>query len=95
MILQVKGQSSLEESLLNMLTLEKLEGSNQYSCDTCDKKVDAYKGIKIRKFPPILTFSLSRFEFDWEKMERKKIDDDFRFGLELDISMFAENPEIF
>lgn len=76
-----------------MLTLEKLEGSNQYNCDVCDKKVDAYKGIKVRKFPSILTFSLSRFEFDWQKMERKKIDDDYKFSLEIDVSGFAEKYE--
>ena len=42
-----------------------------------------------------MTFSLSRFEFDWQKMERKKINDQFQFGLELDISVFAEKPELY
>jgi len=93
LIMQVKGFSSIEESLLNMLTFEKLEGSNQYFCETCNKKVDAYKGIKIRKFPPILTLSLSRFEYDYMKGEMKKINDALEFGLELDISVFAEKPE--
>jgi len=95
LIMQVKGLSSIEESLLNMITLEKLEGSNQYFCEQCNKKVDAYKGIKIRRFPPILTFSLSRFEYDYMKGEMKKINDSFEFGLELDISIFAEKPEAY
>lgn len=78
-----------------MLTMERLEGSNQYHCDTCDKKVDALKGVKVRKYPPILTFSLCRFDFDFEKLERVKINDRFTFGLELDISIFAEKPEAY
>ena len=78
-----------------MLTMERLEGSNQYHCDTCNKKVDALKGVKVRKYPPVLTFSLCRFDFDYEKLERVKINDPFTFGLELDISVFAEKPELY
>mmetsp|Transcript_15446 Transcript_15446/g.13184 ORF Transcript_15446/g.13184 Transcript_15446/m.13184 type:complete len:138 (+) Transcript_15446:200-613(+) len=77
-----------------MVTLEKLEGSNQYECGVCNKKVDAYRGTKIRKFPPILTLSLNRCcEFDYIKGERKKVNTNFEFGLELDVSLFAENPQ--
>lgn len=76
-----------------MLTMEKLDGPNQYACDSCGKKADALKGIMIRKYPPILTLSLSRFDFDLEKLQRVKINSKFAFGVELDVSMFAEKPE--
>lgn len=92
---QVKGINSLEDSLLNMLNMDKLEGANQYQCDSCNKKADALKGILVRKYPPILTFSLSRFDFDFQKLQRVKLDHKFTFGLELDVSMFAEKPENF
>jgi len=95
LILQVKGFSSIEESLLNMLTLEKLEKDNQYHCEICNKKVDAYKGFKVRKFPPVLTLSLNRFEYDFQNDQMKKVNDSLQFGLELDISMFVENPELY
>ena len=75
--------------------MEKLEGSNQYYCDICNKKVDAYKGIKIRKFPPILTLSLSRFEYDWQTDSRKKINDPLKFNVEIDFSIYSENPQLY
>ena len=30
-------------------------------------------GVKIRKIPNILTFSLNRFQFDYEIMDRTKV----------------------
>lgn len=41
--------------------MELLNGDNQYQCDCCQKKTDAYKGIKLQQLPPILTVSLNRF----------------------------------
>ena len=92
---QVKDLSSLQDSLKSMLTMEKLEGPNQYECDSCNQKADALKGIMIRKYPPILTLSLSRFDFDLEKLQRVKIDSKFTFGLELDVSTFSEKPDAY
>jgi hypothetical protein len=34
---------------------------------------------------------LKRFEFDYEKLARVKINDRFEFGLELDMSPYIEN----
>jgi len=43
--------SSLEMALENYLKPDLLEGSNQYECSKCNKKVDALKGLKISKAP--------------------------------------------
>ena len=95
LLLQVKGFQSVEESLMNMTVLEKLEGSNQYHCGNCNQKVDAYKGNKIRKFPPILMLSLNRYEYDYNTFQRKKINDRFTFNVELDVSMYTDKPDSF
>lgn len=50
----------------------------------------ALKGTKIRKLPNIMIFSLNRFQFDFEKMDRVKINDKFQFGLEINMSPFIE-----
>ena len=47
---------------------EMLQGDNKYKCDPCDKKVNAEKGIKIEKVPPILSVILNRFAFDYVKL---------------------------
>lgn len=52
-------------ALENYLKPEKLEGSNQYECSKCNKKVNAIKGLKITKCPPILSVTLNRFTLDW------------------------------
>lgn len=36
-------------------------------------KCDTLKGQKVRKFPDVLALSLNRFTFDFEKMERVKL----------------------
>lgn len=39
-----------------------------------------YKGSKIRTIPPILTFSLLRFDYDFQRGERFKVTDNFHFS---------------
>ena len=47
-----------------------LEGENQYTCDRCECKRDAFKGIKLTKAPTILTIGLKRFDFDLATLTR-------------------------
>ena len=54
----VKDCKDLDISLKKLIEFETLEGDNQYMCSTCDRKVDAKKGVKVRKLPPVLIMSL-------------------------------------
>jgi len=72
---------------------EQLDKDNKYFCEKCDKKVDAVRRVRIRRFPPILTLGLNRFEIDWTTKDRKKINDNLEFPLELTITGFKEFPE--
>ena len=51
------------DSLEVYTSMELLEHPNQYRCDTCDALVDAHKGVKLRRLPPILTVGLNRFRY--------------------------------
>lgn len=53
-----------------------------------NSKADAIKCARIAKFPEILVISLNRFEFNFVKMTRDKIQEQFDFPLELNIEMF-------
>jgi len=44
---------------------EVLDGDNKYNCSNCNKKCKAEKGLKIEKLPEILSFIISRFDFDF------------------------------
>ncbi|XP_074622517.1 ubiquitin carboxyl-terminal hydrolase 40-like isoform X2 [Acropora palmata] len=87
----LSGCSSLEQSLsMSYIVKESLEGTNQYKCSSCRRNVDAAKGSKIRKLPPILTFSLLRFDYDFQRGERFKDTKRFSFPSELNMSEFCE-----
>ncbi len=42
-------------------------------------------GTRIKSLPSILVFTLSRFDFDYERMDRVKLNDFFRFDLEMNL----------
>ncbi|XP_064647574.1 ubiquitin carboxyl-terminal hydrolase 40-like [Lineus longissimus] len=87
----VAGNIGLENGLYNQyVETERLDGKNQYRCGACNKLVDAKKGARIRRLPPILSFSLLRFSFDFIKLERYKENGKFTFPLSLDMSRYVE-----
>jgi len=86
-------EKSLEESLKKYVSFERFEGNNQYSCSKCNKKVElAVRNTTIKRLPPILFFSLSRFEYDWKTESRVKIKQEMTFNSVVDMSPFTENP---
>eukprot|EP01022_Parablepharisma_sp_SALTPOND_P028325 TRINITY_DN70798_c3_g1_i1.p3 TRINITY_DN70798_c3_g1~~TRINITY_DN70798_c3_g1_i1.p3 ORF type:complete len:603 (+),score=84.46 TRINITY_DN70798_c3_g1_i1:404-2212(+) len=91
--LQIKGLKGVNESLCQFASEERLEGDNKYFCERCNKKVSAIRRMRIRHFPPILTLGLNRFEIDWSIGDRKKVNDNFAFPLELDVMPFKESPD--
>lgn len=84
---------SLEEGLQKYFQPEVLEGANQYHCDRCNAKCDADRGIQLSKVPYILTVSLTRFEYDWERDCRTKVDDEVTFPFDINMSAFRGSPD--
>lgn len=71
--LQVKGITSLEQSLTAFATPELMDGGNMIFCENCQSKQDMLLGSRLYELPSVLVFTLSRFDFDYEKMDRVKI----------------------
>lgn len=61
--LNIKGLNNLEESLNDYFSEEALDGENQYFCESCQKRVDATRCIKLRSLPPVVNFQLKRYVF--------------------------------
>ena len=83
----VRGQAnqqlhSLEASLADFVTPELMEGDNAYEAEGFGKQT-AKKGIRFLSFPPVVSFQLKRFSFDFEKMDNVKLHDRFEFPTEL------------
>lgn len=85
--------SNIDESISFLLNPELMDGANQYSCDQCNGKRDALKGLKFKAIPDVLTLSLMRFDFNYQTFERVKINDYYKFDLRLDMSKYTGKPE--
>ncbi|KAL0721174.1 hypothetical protein Bca4012_035773 [Brassica carinata] len=92
--LNVKGLKNLDESLSDYLSLERLDGENQYFCGSCDARVDATRCIRLRTLPPVITFQLKRCVFLPKTTAKKKITSSFSFPRVLDMrSRLVESSE--
>lgn len=58
------NDSDLETCIKKLVTVEKLEGTNKYKCDACNKYVDATRKTYIWETPDILIIQLKRFQND-------------------------------
>ncbi|XP_010108151.2 ubiquitin carboxyl-terminal hydrolase 26, partial [Morus notabilis] len=83
--LNVKGLKSLAESLDDYLSVEELNGDNQYFCESCKTRVNATRSIKLRFLPPVLNFQLKRCVFIPKTTTKKKITTAFSFPGELNM----------
>ena len=52
-----------------------LEGDNAYFCEKCEKKVNTLKRCCIKRMPNNLFLVLKRFEFDFDTMQKVKLND--------------------
>ena len=77
-------------ALENYIKPELLNGDNQYFCEQCQKKVDAEKGLKLTKCPPILVIHLARFTLNWETLQRVKIYDRVTFPFILNMNDYIK-----
>ncbi|WJX16373.1 Ubiquitin carboxyl-terminal hydrolase 26 [Trifolium repens] len=90
--LNVKGLKSLDESLDDYLTVEELNGDNQYFCESCKTRVDATRSIKLRTLPDVLNFQLKRYVFLPKTTTKKKVTSPFSFPAELSMHHRLSEP---
>ncbi|KAN0095287.1 ubiquitin C-terminal hydrolase-like protein [Hyaloscypha variabilis] len=81
----IKGKSSLQESLQAYVDGEVMEGDNKYKCSGCDRHVDAVKRACLKDIPDNLIFHLKRFDFNLRTLQRSKINDHFSFPTKIDM----------
>ena len=85
----IKGKTSLEESLQAYVDGEIMEGDNKYKCSTCDRHVDAVKRACLKDIPDNLIFHLKRFDFNLRTLMRSKINDYFAFPTTIDMQPYT------
>jgi ubiquitin carboxyl-terminal hydrolase 9/24 len=85
----VKNKKSILEGLDTFILGDMLEGENAYLWEKCDMNVDTLKRISIKKLPRFLIIALKRFEFDFDRMVRVKLNDYCEFPTELNVEPFT------
>jgi len=69
----LKSGGSLVDLVNNYFLPELLNESNQYFCNVCNSLQDAYKSMKISKYPKYLIITLKRFTYNVITKKRSKI----------------------
>ena len=87
--LEIKNKRSIIESLEALTVGEVLEGDNAYACDDCNAKVVAKRRLCIRSLPNVLIFSLRRFDFDMDTMNRVKLNSFCEFPMTLNMEPYT------
>ena len=88
--LDVKNKNSVLDSLKFYVEGDMLEGDNAYYCEKCEKKVNTLKRACIKRMPNTLFLVLKRFEFDFDRMCKVKVNDYCEFPNELDMAPFSQ-----
>jgi len=85
----VQNKNCLDESLQLFVQGDMLDGDNKYFCDRCQKKVSAIKRCCVGQLPNILFVHMKRFEFDFETMERGKVNTEWQFPIDFSLFPFT------
>ena len=87
--LEIKNKRSIIDSLEALTVGEVLEGDNAYACDYCNAKVVAKRRLCIRSLPNVLIFTLRRFDFDLDTMNRVKLNNYCEFPTTLNMEPYT------
>jgi ubiquitin C-terminal hydrolase len=66
---------SVEEALDYFVKPEMMSGSDKVECEVCGTKTDSVKGLRLASLPDILLLQLKRFDFDYNTLQRVKLND--------------------
>lgn len=88
--LQVKNKKTIEQSLKAFIEGEMLEGDNAYMWEEANKKCNTLKRACLKRLPNYLIFVLKRFEFDFDTMQRQKVNDYFEFPNRLNLEPYTQ-----
>jgi ubiquitin carboxyl-terminal hydrolase 47 len=81
--LVIRDVDDIYKALDKYVEPELLTEGNQYTCENCNKKVDALKGLRFKDLPFLLCLHLKRFDFDWATVERIKLNNRVSFPMYL------------
>jgi len=91
--ISIREVDSLEDGLEKYLAPEVLSDGNQWNCEQCGTKVDAFKGLQFQRLPYFLSLQLNRFDYDYTTWRRIKLNNKVTFPQNLDMTQFFSNDD--
>lgn len=73
--LDIKNKKTLQEALDLYIKPDVLEGDNKYHCEQYDRKISAQRRTYLKDLSNTVVINLKRFEFDYNTMQRFKVND--------------------
>ena len=87
--LQIRGKSSVHESLSTFCEVDLMCGDNQVNCDRCKEKRDTVLRTAISQLPNVLILSLKRFDLDFTTFETVKLNSRCAFDQTLNLKQYT------
>lgn len=91
--IEIKHKKNLAEALDYYVKGETLEGDNKYFCEQYNRKIKALKRCLIKKLPNTLIVTLKRFEFDFNSMQKVKVNDYFEFPRSINMKKWTKDGQ--
>jgi len=73
--LDIKNKKTIQEALDLYIKPDILEGDNKYHCEQYDKLISAQRRTYLKDLSSTVVLNLKRFEFDYNTMQRLKVND--------------------
>lgn len=93
--LNVSGNKNIEQSFMDYIQVETMEGENQYFAGDQFKLQDAKKGVVFESFPDVLHLQLKRFQYDIDHDAMMKINDRYEFPETFDATPYLSQEANF
>ena len=89
--IEIKNKRNLEEALDLFIKADILDGENKYFCEAINRRIDVEKRCYFKKLPNTFIFTLKRFEFDYNRMLKLKVNDYFEFPSEINMFKWTKD----
>ena len=87
--LNIKGKTTVQQSLAEHFQGELMAGENAVFCDKCNKKSSLRITPSVARLPKLLILHLKRFELDYSTFTTRKVNDKIAFPSILDMRPYT------
>lgn len=88
--LDIKNKKNISEALDLYIKPDILEGDNKYMCEKYNKKINVQRRSFLKKLSNTVIINLKRFEFDYNTMQKLKVNDYCEFPMKINFKPWTK-----